>query len=139
MWRRTRAGVARRPVILVVEDDPDIREMIAQMLQMRDFDVFTAGTAVDALMVFRSRPGAIDVLLTDVQLPGVSGRELARAVESSRSRIPVVYISGVPQSSLISRGLLRPADLFLAKPYNSDTLISVLQSALHQYAATPSR
>ncbi|MEU8818857.1 response regulator [Actinoplanes sp. NPDC048796] len=134
MWNRTeRAG----PVVLLVEDDEDLREMTVQMLEMRGFDVLSAKDPVSAMMTCRVHSGKIDVLLTDLGLPGVSGGELSRSASAVRPEMKIVYISGIPEDIAVKKGMIRAGSPFLAKPFSADLLAGTLRAVLAQ-GSTPS-
>ncbi|MEV6347423.1 response regulator [Actinoplanes sp. NPDC051851] len=131
MWKASeRAG----PVVLLVEDDEDLRDLTTQMLEMREFTVLAAKDPVSALMTCRVHSGNIDIMLTDLGLPGVSGGELARSAAAVRPSMKIVYVSGVPEDIAIKKGLIRAGSPFLAKPYTADRLAGLLRSVLAQDA-----
>ncbi|GLY02627.1 MULTISPECIES: response regulator [Actinoplanes] len=119
-------------MILLVEDDEDLRELTAQMLESRGFVVLSARDPVSAMMTCRVHDGPIDVLLTDLALPGVSGGELSRSAAALRPTMKVVYVSGVPEDIAIKRGLIKAGSSFIAKPYSADVLAGMLRSVLAQ-------
>ena len=80
-------------VILLVDDDPDIRSLTRTFLEHEGYSVFSSGDAERAAQIFRSVP-QIDLLVTDVYMPGRSGLELARELKAIRSELPVLLISG---------------------------------------------
>lgn len=136
MWSTTER---RGPLVLLVEDDEDLREMTTQMLELRGFDVVSAPDAVGAITVCRVHQGPIDLLLTDLGLPGVSGGELARSAMAIRPGMEVVYISGIPQDIAIKRGLIKKGSAFIAKPFSADVLAGTLRSVLAQRSGANSR
>lgn len=127
------------PVVLLVEDDNDLREMTSQMLGMRGFTVLAANDAVAAMTICRVHEGTIDVLLTDLGLPGVSGGELSRSAAAVRPQMEIVHMSGIPRDIAINRGLIRAGAPFVAKPFTADQLAGILRSVLtrHSNAAAP--
>jgi DNA-binding response OmpR family regulator len=127
------------PVVLLVEDDEDLREMTSQMLELRGFTALVANDAVSAITTCRVFDGTIDVLLTDLGLPGVSGGELARSAAALRPQMEVVYISGIPQDIAIKKGLIKAGSPFIAKPFSTDVLAGTLRSVLarHSNSAAP--
>jgi DNA-binding response OmpR family regulator len=125
------------PVVLLVEDDEDLREMTTQMLELRGFHALVAPDAVTAITTCRVYDGTIDVLLTDLGLPGVSGGELARSAATIRPQMEVVYISGIPQDIAVKRGLIKVGSPFLAKPFTTDVLASTLRSVLARHGNAP--
>src|ERR1700760_380843 len=88
---------AERPTILVVDDEEDLRDIMRRMLERRGFNTLIAGDSQAAIAVCRDHPGDIDVLVTDLGLPGVTGGELSRSAAELRPKMQVVYISGLPR------------------------------------------
>jgi DNA-binding response OmpR family regulator len=133
MWKtEERKG----PVVLLVEDDEDLRELATQMLEMRGFSVLAARDPVGALMTCRVHDGTIDVLLTDLGLPGVSGGELSRSAAAVRPGMKVVYVSGVPEDIAVKRGMIKAGSPFITKPYTADVLAGTIRSVLAQTSPT---
>ena len=135
MWGTTER---KGPVVLLVEDDEDLREMTTQMLELRGFNVLVANDAVSAITTCRVYDGTIDVLLTDLGLPGVSGGELARSAIVIRPRMETVYISGIPQDIAIKKGLIKRGAPFIPKPFTADQLAGTLRTVLAQHTNAPS-
>ncbi|MFD1367958.1 response regulator [Actinoplanes sichuanensis] len=136
MWK---TAERQGPVVLLVEDDEDLRELTMQMLEMRGFSVLAAKDPVGALMTCRVHDGTIDVLLTDLGLPGVSGGELSRSAATVRPGMRVVYVSGVPEEIAVKRGLIKAGSPFISKPYTADVLAGTLRSVLAQTSSTTDR
>src|SRR3954453_5899807 len=132
MWNTS--APPKGPVVLLVEDDEDLREMTMQMLELRGFHVLVAQDAVSAITTCRVFDGTIDVLLTDLGLPGVSGGELARSAAAVRPDMEVVYISGIPQDIAIKKGLIKAGSPFIAKPFSTDVLAGTLRSVLARHS-----
>src|ERR1044071_2226137 len=95
-----------RPTVLVVDDEEDLRDIMRRMLERRGFATLVAGDSDQALAVCREHPGVIDVLVTDLGLPGVSGGDLARNASGLRPEMGVVYISGLPKDIAVTKGLI---------------------------------
>src|SRR4051794_21151850 len=93
-----------RPTVLVVDDEEDLRDIMRRMLERRGFDILLAGDSTQAIAVCQEHAGDIDVLVTDLGLPGVSGGELARTAAELRPALRVVYISGLPKDIAVSKG-----------------------------------
>lgn len=127
MWG---SSAESKPVVLLVEDDEDLLEMTTHMLQQRGCTVLTAENAVDAVMILRTREGSIDVLVTDLRLPGVSGGELARSAVALRPGLDVIYISGIPHEIALKLNLLKAGGNFLAKPFSAERLAAQVSTAL---------
>jgi DNA-binding response OmpR family regulator len=120
------------PVVLLVEDDADLRELTMLMLRRRGFAVLVANDSPSALMVSRTFGGEIHVLLTDLRLPGVSGRELSRAVSALFPAIETVYVSGLAEEDAVREGLVKPHSTFIVKPYSAEDLIARIWTALEK-------
>jgi signal transduction histidine kinase/CheY-like chemotaxis protein len=97
--------------VLLVEDEPDVRSLLNEILAMQGYRVWTAGHADEALAVVRGHPEGIDLLVTDIVLPGVRGDELARALLGSGHVRTVLYMSGYPGAATL------PNSAFLQKPF----------------------
>src|SRR3712207_582860 len=95
-----------RPTVLIVDDEEDLREIMQRMLGRRGFDTLVAGDSDGAIATCRDHPGEIDVLVTDLGLPGVSGGELSRSAAELRPTMGVIYISGLPKDLAVSKGLI---------------------------------
>ena len=85
--------------ILVVEDEEDVRELARDVLEMNGYTVLEALDVADATRLARTHPGPIDLLVTDVVMPGVSGPELARRLRAHRPDLRVLCMSGYPESA----------------------------------------
>jgi CheY-like chemotaxis protein len=121
-----------RPTVLVVDDEEDLRDIMRRMLERRGFAALVAGDADQALGICRNHAGPIDVLVTDLNLPGTSGAELCRAIRVLRPDLRVIYISGLPKDIAVSKGLIDADGLLVKKPFTSAILIEALQSALNE-------
>ncbi len=116
--------------ILVVEDEAGVRRLIAQVLRMRGYRVLDAGDAEEALRVFAERESEIDLVLTDMVMPGKSGRELAEIVHARRPETRLIFMSGYTDDVLLRTGALAPGMSFLQKPLRPDTLVARVREAL---------
>ena len=124
------AARSSRPVsIVLVEDDPILLRLTRQMLEEQGHTVFAMGDSKRALQHAHSKPESIDVLLTDMVMPGMSGPELATQLVALRPDVKVVYMSGYT-GELIARGeLLKPGVTFLEKPFTRTALLRAIGSA----------
>jgi CheY-like chemotaxis protein len=123
-------AAGERPTVLVVDDEEDLRDVMRRMLDRRGFTTLVAGDADQAVGTCRDHDGPIDVLVTDLNLPGASGAELCRAASGLRPDLRVIYISGLPKDIAVSKGLIDEDALLVKKPFTSDTLIQALHTAL---------
>jgi CheY-like chemotaxis protein len=125
-----------RPTVLVVDDEEDLRDIMRRMLERRGFATLVAGDGEQAVAVCQDHPGVIDVLVTDLNLPGDSGGELARTATGLRPEMGVVFISGLPKDIAVTKGLIGPDALLVKKPFTADLLLEALRSILDQRAPT---
>jgi DNA-binding response OmpR family regulator len=116
-----------RPTVLVVDDEEDLRDIMRRMLERRGFDILVAGDSESAIATCQDHQGVIDVLITDLGLPGASGGELSRAAIALRPAMSVIYISGLPKDIAVTKGLIDDDSLLVKKPFTSDLLIEALR------------
>ena len=115
---RPGAGVQ---TVLVVEDAEGLRELARRLLQRQGYTVLVAANADEAIRLF-DQNASIDVLLTDVVMPGASGPELTRQLIERRAALKVIYMSGYTEETIVHHGVLNPGIAFLHKPFTADTL-----------------
>ena len=116
--------------ILVADDDYDNRNIIRQILETAGYQVLEAGDGQEALVVARNHPARVDLLLTDVIMPGLGGYELAAKLRAERPGLRVLYVSGytddhLPQTELATEGVA-----FLQKPFNCESLSQKVRELL---------
>jgi signal transduction histidine kinase/CheY-like chemotaxis protein len=116
--------------VLVVEDDPSILKLAELMLESLGYAVLGAGTAEDALAVVRGQAGPIHLLVTDVVMPGMNGRELARQLGESRPDLKVLFMSGYTSNVIAHRGVLDDDVHFIPKPFTRALLAAKVREAL---------
>ncbi|MCA8971387.1 MAG: PAS domain S-box protein [Planctomycetes bacterium] len=119
--------------ILVVEDEKLVRRGIEHVLTERDYSVIGASNPNEALDVLRERGDEIDVVLTDVILPGMSGPELVEAARTFVPGLPALFMSAFPHEDLVARGRLDPSARSLAKPFSNEELFAKLHEALGRH------
>jgi two-component system, cell cycle sensor histidine kinase and response regulator CckA len=123
---RSRAG---GQTVLIVEDADGLRELARRLLQRQGYTVIVAANADEAFRQFDRHP-SIDVLLTDVVMPGLSGPELARQLLERRPSLRTVYMSGYTKEAIVQHGVLDPGIAFLHKPFTSETLGQKIREVL---------
>ena len=109
--------------VLVAEDDVSIRTMTASLLRRSGYEVLEAADGRQALEIAATHEGPIDVLLSDVVMPGMSGRELARRIVLVRSGIALLFMSGYPGSEIATQGVLEPGTPYIEKPFQPPELL----------------
>jgi PAS domain S-box-containing protein len=124
------AGPGGDETILLVEDDQEVRVVVAEMLRRSGYTVLEAGDGVEAIAASSHHAGRIDVLLTDVVMPHMDGRRVARAVHAKRPDIRVVYTSGYTDDVVVRHGVLDAGLAFVQKPFASDTLLRKLRDVI---------
>ena len=118
----SRAPRTGTETILLVEDEAVVRRLVAEILETSGYTVFQAGDGPSALELLRRGNKQIDMLLTDVVMPGMSGREVAQAVTSMRPGTQILYMSGYTGSVIDHHGILEQGVAFLQKPFTADDL-----------------
>src|SRR3984957_992074 len=116
-------------VILLVDDDPDVRLLTRTFLEHEGYSVFSSGDAERAVQIFRSVP-QIDLLVTDLYMPGLSGMELGRQLKGIRQELPVLLISG---GLVVEEQMLKMREdgwNFLAKPFRLPELLATVHCIL---------
>jgi two-component system cell cycle sensor histidine kinase/response regulator CckA len=108
--------------VLVVEDAEGLRQLTKRLLERQGYTVLVASNADEALQVFEQNLG-IDVLLTDVVMPGGSGPELNQRLIELRPTLKVIYMSGYTDEAIVHHGVLKPGIAFLQKPFTADALV----------------
>lgn len=116
--------------ILVVEDDRAVRAVTLATLTQLGYQVIDAGNGDQALADFRRNPNGIDLLLTDVVMPGMSGRKLAEMVRDIRPDLPVLFMSGHTDDAVVQHGIRSSADAFIQKPFHPQSLGQKLRELL---------
>ncbi|MBM3990141.1 MAG: response regulator [Planctomycetes bacterium] len=119
----------RKTRILVVEDERLIRVTLRHTLTLHDFDVLIAADATEARAHF-ARSGDIDLMLTDMILPGPSGSELAREVLAEHPDLRVLFMSAYSRELLLQQGRITPSQPTLQKPFTDETLVGALHDLL---------
>lgn len=123
------------PVVLLVDDEEDLRDIMRRMLDRRGFRTLVAADAGQALQLCRDHPDAIDLVVADLALPDMSGREFAEAAAASRPNLRVVFISGLPREIAVRSHLIAGDDTLVTRPFSAEALIA----ALHAASGTPTR
>jgi len=116
--------------VLLVEDEDSVRELVRETLKARGYSVLEAGDGIAGLSVAETQPGTIDILITDVVMPGMSGRELAKRVTALRPQIKVLYLSGYTEDAIIHEGALEAGTSFLQKPFTLHALARKVREVL---------
>jgi len=116
--------------ILLVEDEGDVRELAREILEKSGYAVLEAANGPDALRIAARHEGVIHLLLTDVVMPQMSGRELARRLVRKRPEVRVLYTSGYIDENMIRRSVVDEDTALLKKPFSSDALVRRVREVL---------
>jgi two-component system cell cycle sensor histidine kinase/response regulator CckA len=131
------AARAATEVILLVEDQDDVRRVAASILRHAGYRVIETGNPRTALTLAQDLETQFDLLLTDVVMPEMTGRELAKGIVKHRSNLPVLYTSGYAEDAIVERGVLDPGLAFVAKPFTAQALLHAVRKTLDA-SVTPS-
>src|SRR5437773_1774151 len=118
--------------VLLAEDEPAVRTIAQQALERQGYTVLAAPSGADALALAAQHGATIHLLLTDVVMPGMSGRDLADRLTAQRPGIRVLYISGYTDNAIVRHGMLEPGLAYLQKPFRPDALVRKVRDVLDE-------
>ena len=121
-------------VVMMVEDDPIIRQLLREVLESLGYQVLEAGEGKEAVTKARDHSDRIDLLLTDVVMPGMNGRELADALRRERPGLRILYLSGYTRDILTRQGLLEQGAALVQKPLTTGILAQSVRRVLDGHA-----
>jgi two-component system, cell cycle sensor histidine kinase and response regulator CckA len=116
----------RGETVLIVEDEPAIREVTRRILSRSGYHVIVAASGPEAIEIATSHTGDIDVLLTDVVMPRMLGKEAAERIRALRPGVKVLFMSGYAQGVLDSKGILEAGVNLIQKPFSEAQLLAAL-------------
>jgi two-component system, cell cycle sensor histidine kinase and response regulator CckA len=122
--------------VMLVEDEEGLRELARRLLKRLGYTVIVAADASEALQLFEANP-SIDILLTDVIMPGASGPELTRQLVEQRPALRVIYMSGYTEDAIARHGGIKPGTAFLNKPFTSEALGAKIRDVLEHDKPRP--
>jgi PAS domain S-box-containing protein len=130
--REPRPTSARRgsETVLLVEDEGQLRVLARDILRGAGYQVLDAPNAAEAIKLSQRHAGPIHLLVTDVVMPHIGGRELARRLAAERPRMRVLYMSGYTDDAIFQHGTVDPSIAFLPKPITPDTLLGKVRETL---------
>jgi CheY-like chemotaxis protein len=125
--------------ILLVEDEDLVRALARRMLESHGYRVLEARSGHEALLISQSHAGPIDLLITDVIMPGIGGRQLAHDLAKQRPATRVMFVSGYTDNTISDQGAIDSHIAFLQKPFSHESLTNKVRQVLDdpQYAAFP--
>ncbi|HKP59577.1 MAG TPA: response regulator [Polyangiales bacterium] len=131
-----KVAAPRTETILVVEDEPLVRALIRAVLKRHGFQILEAANGEEALHVSTKFAGSIALLLTDVMMPKLGGREVAEQLQKARPGIRVLYMSGYADDAIVQQGAMHHAVAFIAKPFSPQSLIAAVCAVLDEQRAS---
>ena len=133
---RVSAAPATAKTVLLAEDEPAVRKLVCRQLRRAGYEVLEAASGHEALDLFESTSQPVDVLLTDVIMPKLSGKELADRILRVDDSIKVIFMSGYTDDVISEEGILDEHEMFLQKPFSARDLLEKLQDAFEGPAAS---
>jgi len=116
--------------VLVVEDDEAVRRLVKRVLRERGYQVLEACDGIEAMRLCESHPASIDVVLTDVVMPGMTGGDVSRAIARVRPAAKVLYMSGHAEDVVARQVLAAARAPFLPKPFTPELLVRAMDDLL---------
>jgi two-component system, cell cycle sensor histidine kinase and response regulator CckA len=116
--------------VLVVDDEQGLRDLVCRTLRAEGFSTLEAGHGAEALELIENAPTPIDLVVTDVVMPGMDGRELGRRLAQRWPNLPILYISAYDVNDIFRRGSPRNSAPFLQKPFPLEGLITIVRGLL---------
>ncbi len=126
----TTADTRGEETILLVEDEPEVRALVQRLLKMQGYTVVSAANPDEALAITRDFRDVIHLMVTDVVMPGMSGRQLADRLASTRPQMRVLFVSGYTDDAIVHHGILDPGTAFLQKPFTPQALAHKVREVL---------
>ena len=126
----SRAAEGGSETVLLVEDEESVRQLVRETLQAKGYRVVEADNGKAGLAAAAGHKGIIDLVITDVVMPGMSGRELAQQLVKARPETKVLYLSGYTEDAIISEGAIDGGTAFLQKPFTLQNLSRKVREVL---------
>jgi PAS domain S-box-containing protein len=128
--QRFTKGLGGSETVLIVEDDDSVRKLARTSLKKYGYRVLEAENGENALRINEGHEGSIDLILTDVVMPKMSGRELADLVEKTHPHVKVIFMSGYTNDAIVNHGILARGVEFVEKPFTPKSLTSKVRAVL---------
>jgi PAS domain S-box-containing protein len=127
---RRRSTTSGGETILVVDDEEAVRSSTRRALERAGYTVVAATDGADALRLFTEHDGAVQLVITDVVMPGLGGRELVGRLKIMSPKLPVLFVSGYTEEGVRKQGVLEPGASYLEKPFTPDKLLRKVREVL---------
>ncbi|MFH1573276.1 MAG: response regulator [Acidobacteriota bacterium] len=121
----------------MTEDEKMVRDLVGTILRDQGYTVLLAADGNEALQLSTNHPGGIDLLLTDMVMPGMSGPELAKNLLRMRPAAKVLYMSGYTEYALMDQGVYERVQTFIWKPFTNSGLVQKIREVLDTPQTTP--
>jgi len=121
----------------MAEDETSVRNVAEVMLRRVGYEVLSAANAEEAIRIAAAHAGPIDLLLTDVIMPGMNGRQLAERLLADRPGLRVLYMSGYTDDALVQHVVLNTDASYLQKPFDTETLSRKVRQAFEVVPPSP--
>jgi two-component system, OmpR family, KDP operon response regulator KdpE len=119
------------PGILIAEDELELRILLSALFEMEGFAVFQAEDGISAMETFSARRDSIDLLITDLGLPGLGGLELIMKIRAIKPSVKIIAASGYGRATIREEVLQAGGDLFYPKPFSVDDILLAAKQLLH--------
>lgn len=119
-----------KQTLFFIDDDDQILKFVSSAMQKAGYRVLTAVSGPEALMMVEDYQGPIDLVISDLIMPGIKGNDLAVYLKSKRPETKIIFMSGYAESVLEDYGIDQNEVVFLHKPFTLDTLFATIQNAL---------
>ena len=131
-WAQAQQQTVRRKHVLVIDDEPLDLELTSLTVEKLGYTAMTANTGPKALQMMQEE--LPDIVLLDLKMPGMDGPTILREIQKAHSTVPVILITGYPDSDLVSRALVYSPVTLLSKPVEATRLVSVMERAINRGA-----
>jgi CheY-like chemotaxis protein len=129
--------LAGTETILIVEDEEAVRKLVRRTLEKQGYELLVAASGIEALELLGQHKGRVHLLITDVIMPQMGGRQLAEKLKAARPDIQILYISGYTESSIVRGGSLGKDEAFLQKPFTPLALARCVREMLDRADGAP--
>jgi CheY-like chemotaxis protein len=124
------AALGGSETVLLVEDEESVRQLVRETLAAKGYEVMEAENGEDGVAIAARHKGKIDLVITDVVMPGMGGRELVKQLAQTRPETKVLYLSGYTEDAIVSEGTIESGAAFLQKPFTLQNLSRKVREVL---------